>query len=99
ARRIHAAGLRSFRGKSMNLRKIRLPLLLAAVFAGCAGPSVSYKLNLKPYQLDAVDFPLPSGLRILFQEDHREPTVLVTALHGVGSTSEPPGKEGMAHLI
>lgn len=80
-------------------RSIRVPLLLLALGAGCAGPSVSYKLNLKPYALEATDFPLPSGLRVLFQEDHSEPTVLVTALYGVGSTSEPPGKEGMAHLV
>lgn len=79
------------------MKKLKTGILLLAVMAGCAGPS--YKLNLKPYTLEAVDFPLPSGLRILFQEDHSEPTVYVTALVGVGSTAEPPGKEGMAHLV
>lgn len=85
----------------MNVRIPRAALALAVIASGCVagGPSVSYKLNLKPYQLDMTDFAFPSGLRILFQEDHSEPTVLVTALYGVGSTSEPQGKEGMAHLV
>lgn len=83
----------------MKLSTLRVGLFLVAIAGGCATAGPSYKLNLKPYQLDMTDFNFPSGLRILFQEDHTEPTVLVTALYGVGSTSEPVGKEGMAHLV
>ncbi len=79
------------------MRRCRLAALLLAIGAGCVGPS--YVLKLKPYQLDAVDFPFASGLRILFQEDHSQPSVLVASIVDVGSSAEPPGKEGMAHLI
>lgn len=73
-------------------------LAFAVLAAGCAGLT-SYQLKLKPYQLEGADFPLPSGLRIFFQEDKGQPSVIVTSVVGAGSTSEPPGKEGMAHLI
>lgn len=79
--------------------KLRVPLALLALAAGCAGPSVSYKLNLKPYALEATDFALPSGLRVLFQEDRSQPSVIVTSVFDVGSADDPVGKEGMAHLI
>ena len=76
----------------------RAALLLTAIAAGCAaGPS--YRLNLKPYQLEATDFPLPSGLRVLFQEDRGQPSVVVTSVIDSGSSDDPAGKEGMAHLI
>lgn len=83
----------------LSLSTLRVGLLLLAIAGGCATAGPSYKLNLKPYQLDMTDFNFPSGLRILFQEDRTEPTVLVTGLYGVGSTSEPVGKEGIAHLV
>ncbi len=81
----------------MNMKKIRISLVLAALAAGCAGPT--YQLKLKPYQLDAVDFRLPSGLRVLFQEDRSQPSVMVVSVVDVGAAQEPAGKEGMAHLI
>ena len=51
-----------------------------------------------------VSFPLrdmrfPSGLRVVIEEDHRTPTVGVFAVVGSGSTSDPPGKEGLAHYV
>ena len=51
-----------------------------------------------------VSFPLrdlhfPSGLRVIVEEDHRAPVVGVFSLVGAGSTSDPPGKEGLAHYV
>lgn len=51
-----------------------------------------------------VSFPLrdmrfPSGLRVIVEEDHRSPVVAVVTVVGAGSTSDPPGKEGLAHYL
>lgn len=80
-------------------KSMKIGLIAAAglVIAACAGPS--YKLVLKPYELQSKDFQFGSGLRILFQEDHTAPVVFVTNLVDHGSTSDPVGKEGIAHLI
>src|SRR5262249_35701236 len=40
-----------------------------------------------------------SGLRVIVEEDHRAPTVAVVTLVGAGSSSDPPGKEGLAHYV
>ncbi|MBN2359486.1 MAG: insulinase family protein, partial [Deltaproteobacteria bacterium] len=82
----------------MKKSKVKIVAVLVALAAGCAGLT-AYQLKLKPYQLEGADFPLPSGLRVFFQEDKGQPSVIVTSVVGVGSTAEPPGKEGMAHLI
>ena len=79
-----------------DLISVILPGLLC-VLAGCGGPS--YTLKLKPYSLQAKDFPLPSGLRVIFQEDRSQPSVVVTAVYDAGGSSDPRGKEGLAHVI
>jgi len=42
---------------------------------------------------------LPSGLRVLYHQQPSNPTVYWTTLVGVGSTSDPEGHEGLAHLV
>ena len=79
-----------------DLISVIMPGLLC-VLAGCGGPS--YTLKLKPYSLQAKDFPLPSGLRVIFQEDRSQPSVVVTAVYDAGGSSDPRGKEGLAHVI
>lgn len=51
-----------------------------------------------------VTFPLhdiryPSGLRIIAERDERMPLVAVVLVVGAGSSSDPPGKEGLAHYV
>lgn len=51
-----------------------------------------------------VDFPLwthryPSGLRVIAEPDKRTQTVGVVLVVGAGSSSDPPGKEGLAHYV
>jgi zinc protease len=72
-------------------------LLLVVTSTGCAGgpqvqpaPTVTFRLR---------DFHLPSGLRVVVEEDHSAPVVGVVNVVGVGSTADPPGKEGLAHLV
>ncbi len=50
-------------------------------------------------QLRMRDFKLPSGLRVIVEEDHAAPIAGVINFVGVGSSSDPPGKEGLAHLV
>jgi zinc protease len=51
-----------------------------------------------------VSFPLhekrfPSGLRVILEEDHRTPLVGLFMVVGAGSSSDPPGREGLAHYV
>ncbi len=66
---------------------------------GCAATGLPDKPVLKDYALSQRDFPLKSGLRVVVQEDHSSPMVTVVAVYNVGSTSDPKGNEGMAHLV
>ncbi len=45
------------------------------------------------------DFKLPSGLRVVVEEDRRAPVVAVVALVGTGSSGDPAGREGLAHMV
>ena len=62
-------------------------------------PKAPMQLSLKPADPQLVDFKFPSGMRIVFQEDHTQPIVSVTTVYDRGSTADPPGKEGIAHLV
>lgn len=42
---------------------------------------------------------LPSGMRIVVEEDRTQPLVAVVVVVDVGSAQDPPGKEGLAHLV
>lgn len=76
-----------------------LALLLPFVAMADSPPKASMQLKLKPYALQMRDFSFPSGLRIVFQQDNSQPIVNVSSVIDHGSADEPPGLEGMAHLI
>jgi zinc protease len=46
-----------------------------------------------------VNLVLPSGMRIVVEEDRSQPLVAVVAIVDVGSAQDPVGKEGLAHLV
>ncbi|HET8942854.1 MAG TPA: insulinase family protein, partial [Rudaea sp.] len=53
---------------------------------------------------DAPDIPytrfsLPNGLTVVVNEDHKAPVVAVSVWYHVGSSYEPKGKSGFAHLF
>jgi len=62
-------------------------------------PSADYKLKLSDYSIPIRDYQFPSGLRILFEEDHTQPIISITSVIDHGSASDYPGMEGMAHVI
>ncbi|MEN9786464.1 MAG: hypothetical protein RLZZ299_1728 [Pseudomonadota bacterium] len=72
-----------------------IPVLVAA----SSVPRADMKLNLKEYRVEQLDYAFPSGLRVVFQEDHAQPMVSITAVNDEGSTADPPGREGIAHVV
>ncbi len=85
-----------------------LPLCLLALAPTAAQaanvPKAVYQLKLDEYNINTVDYTFPSGLRILFQEDHTQPIVSVTNWFDRGSTydgtnADGESTEGIAHAV
>ncbi len=57
------------------------------------------ELSLDEYELKIRDYTFPSGVRIIFQEDHTQPIVSITSVIDRGSSHDPEGLEGIAHLV
>jgi zinc protease len=76
-------------------------LVLAALlaWAGCTIERLPDKIMTREFALPQRDFQLASGLRVLVQEDHSTPLVVITSVYAVGATSDPVGREGLAHLV
>jgi zinc protease len=75
--------------------------LFLALLAGCSTVKVVSRQGI---QMSPVEFPLrsltyPSGLRVLVERDTRTQLAGVFLVVGAGSTSDPAGKEGLAHYI
>jgi zinc protease len=82
----------------VNLRTLLPPLLLA--LSGCGSNLATTRaLSMRDVSFPLRDMRFPSGLRVVIEEDHRTPTVGVFTVVGSGSTSDPPGKEGLAHYV
>src|SRR5262245_14141688 len=90
------------------LRKLIIAALCGVILglAACSGAAGSSS-GTPPRQglvLRNVGFPLhiirfPSGLRVIAERDERMPLVAVALVVGAGSSSDPPGKEGLAHYV
>jgi zinc protease len=76
-----------------------LALLALSLLAACAGGATGAGHASAPVQFMMRDFHLRSGMRIVVEEDHSSPVVGVVTVVGAGSTNDPPGKEGLAHLV
>ncbi|MFL5410289.1 MAG: insulinase family protein, partial [Myxococcales bacterium] len=83
------------------ISRIRLPALVLAV-AACGG-NVNVvrqqKLELQNVNLPLRTFAFPSGLRVVVEKDTRTPLAGVFVVVGSGSSSDPKGKEGLAHYV
>ncbi|MEC7947755.1 MAG: insulinase family protein, partial [Myxococcota bacterium] len=67
-------------------------------------PKAKYDLQLDQYAINTQDYQFPSGLRILFQEDHTQPIVSITNWFDRGSVYDGVGvngesTEGIAHAV
>ncbi|MEC8191573.1 MAG: insulinase family protein [Myxococcota bacterium] len=62
-------------------------------------PAADYSLKLDNYEIKLVSYPFPSGLHVIFQEEHSQPIVAVTSVIDAGAEHDQPGREGIAHVI
>jgi zinc protease len=81
---------------------IRVSGLLALVFSlGIAATALAQSTGSAPppVKLRVIEATLDNGLRLLVQEDSRNPIVAVQILYRVGSRNERPGATGLAHFL
>lgn len=71
-----------------------LALLLSA--SAPAGPATAVSIGESTDKLGSIE--LPSGMRIIIEEDHSKPVVVVVTVLNAGAADDPVGKEGLAHL-
>ena len=62
-------------------------------------PRPNLGVKLPDFGLTTHDFRFPSGLRVMFQHDPSQPVVAITAVTDHGASSDPAGREGIAHLV
>jgi predicted Zn-dependent peptidase len=67
------------------------------VHAADAAPAESAAAQIP--NLEYTRFTLPNGLTVVVHEDHKAPVVAVSVWYHVGSSYEPEGKTGFAHLF
>jgi len=79
-----------------------LALATLLAFAGvlsCGTAPLRWESGIKPFKFDLWDVHCPSGLRVIFERAPGTQTASVVAVVGAGSIEDPPGREGLAHLI
>jgi len=85
------------------LRAPRVTALLAALLLlsplACSTLPTRGQLVMRDVSFPLRDMKLPSGMRVIIEEDRRSPMVAVVSLVGSGSSSNPTGKEGLAHFV
>ncbi|GAC1535997.1 MAG: pitrilysin family protein [Myxococcales bacterium] len=82
-------------------RSVVALLALLGPLGGCGGINVVHKqkLELKPVGLPLRTFAFNSGLRVIVERDTRTSLAGVFVVVGSGSSSDPAGKEGLAHYV
>ncbi|MBS1717103.1 MAG: insulinase family protein [Armatimonadetes bacterium] len=65
-----------------------------AIFLALASAALSSAQKLKIEQ-----YVLPNGMKVILNEDHRLPSVVINTWFRVGSKDERPGRSGFAHLF
>jgi len=76
------------------------PSAHAAPNADSVSPPAALGPELPPgFGLEARSFQFPTGLRVIMQPDRSAPVVAITTFIDHGSSSDPEGKEGIAHFL
>lgn len=74
-------------------------LALIGAGASCAGSPQRGDTGIRALGFDLWDVHCPSGMRVIFERAPGSNMVGVTTVVGVGSRSDPPGREGLAHVV
>jgi len=86
--------------KLLALSGVALATLAMPVFAQTAAPKpVPVATLVKQVDIPYSEFRLANGLRVIVHTDRKAPVVAVSVWYNVGSTFEPTGKSGFAHLF
>ena len=73
---------------------------LAALTVDCASrPAVVRTVPTPTREFRIQQVNLPSGMQLLVEDSADEHTVASVLVFGAGAAQEPPGKEGLAHLV
>ena len=81
------------------LRSRALALWTLALCLGLVGGAAAQTAAPGPARLAVTEATLDNGLRVLIQEDPRNPIVAVQVFYRVGSRNELPGATGLAHFL
>jgi zinc protease len=74
-------------------------LLLALLGGAARAQDLPTKMEVRDvtYQVRTLD--LPSGMRIVLEQDRSRPLVAIVSVVDVGGAHDPQGKEGLAHVV
>jgi zinc protease len=76
-----------------------MPVALAVVVAACAPIPPPRAVQVPVRQFSVGDARLPSGLHIIVEDDASARVVATALVIGAGAADDPPGQEGLAHLV
>jgi zinc protease len=71
----------------------------AAGALSCGTAPMRWESGIKPFKFDLWDVHCPSGLRVIFERAPGTQTAAIAAVVGAGAIQDPPGREGLAHLV
>ncbi|MCP3098862.1 insulinase family protein [Myxococcus sp. K15C18031901] len=74
-------------------------VLFASLLCACASLPPRGQVVMRDVSFPLRDFRMASGLRVVVEQDRRAPVVAVVAVVGAGGSSDPEGKEGLAHVV
>lgn len=78
---------------------VAVALYATACGGGIASQTPSTDALVKRLPLPTSVTTLPNGLKVILHEDRRAPLVAVRVVYHVGSSNDPPGRSGFAHLF
>ena len=82
----------------VSMQRVRVLLTVALCLGLVAGASAQTAALSGP-QVAVTEATLENGLRVLVQDDPRNPIVAVQVFYRVGSRNERPGATGLAHFL
>jgi zinc protease len=85
-------------GRSRGRGRALGPLLVAGIVS-CSSLPFEGDTGIKPFGFDLWDVRCPSGLRVIVERAPGVQRAGVTTIVGTGGLQDPPGREGLAHLV